>query len=122
MKTTNLEISKKLKEIGFKKESLYHWGKYNINENETKFELRLNTMENLMKANTFYLSYDLETILDSLRAKGHISLFCGKGGGINFDDIVFVYFLENESLADTAGRLIIKLHEKGLINFGGENE
>jgi hypothetical protein len=131
MKTTNLEISKKLKEIGFKKESLYLWGEYNINENETKFELRLtNKAENLLTANTFYPAYDFETIWENLpnafengKKFAKKKLFYDFGFKIGyFEHNIFIYQEIGESLADTAGRLIIKLHKEGLISFGGENE
>jgi hypothetical protein len=96
MKTTNFEISKMLKEAGFKAQACdCYW-------DEEEFEA--------------IYAYDLETILEALGDKGHISLFCGsRTTGINFNDKVNVYLQENESLADTAGRLWLKLKEKDLV-------
>lgn len=122
MKTTNLEISKKLAEIGFKAETDKCWAKIK-NLHLDEFDLLSLEYQLPRHCNLWYLSYDFETLLDSLKSKGHISLF-GQNNNIWFDfnDEDDVVLQDNESLADMAGRLIIKLHEKGLIKFGGENE
>jgi hypothetical protein len=103
MKTTSYETSKKLAKIGFKAEA-HH-----------KF---------------LYSYYDLETILEALptkiargegRAPTSSFIFTKDGMGyaqkpqIEFQE--FIEHHENASLADTAARLLILLHEKGLINF-----
>jgi hypothetical protein len=122
-KTTNYEISKKLSEIGFSRQAFWVW----ISKNccapyQTDYD--------------GFLSYDLETLLDVLPReiphKNHKKLFGMLVNlTINFipkKDIVNIGysfgsfdFIEtkknNESLADTAGRLIILLHEKNLIKF-----
>ena len=101
-KTTNYEISKKLKEIGFEAET-----STSVSMLETKD----------------YPSYDLETLLDALPEKTEIIisqltnkrefyLDYGSRG-----DEISVEIKENESLANTAGRLLIILHEKNLIKF-----
>ncbi len=106
MKTTNFEISKKLKEAGFEAD-----GKGNVK------------------------SYDLETILDALPAriekneKMYDLLLCHNILGyyatslkldydnIQLDDYIFELYDHDKSLADTAGRLLIELFEAGIINF-----
>lgn len=109
MKTTNYEISKQLAEAGF----------------EAASETLKHDPENFSFGARFR-AYDLETILEALPE------------GISFWDswhelrIYKNYFVyekvsgigeyecvreENESLADAAARLLIKLHENDLINF-----
>ena len=123
-KTTNYEISKKLAEIGFDKEANFYYRK-------TDKELFINTPPDLKDPEEFFLkSYDLEILLDALPS----SIENGNGtenclvvdvafGEIHYEgdcenDTLFITTTrENESLADTAGRLIIKLHEKNLIKF-----
>lgn len=112
--TTNYENSKKLAEIGFKANAVF------FISGKIKF---------LIEGEGTYPSYDLETLLDALPAKIEhdgdewgliINLYEGimyyeTFGGVeqHFD---FHYDI-NESLADTAARLIVKLHEAGIINF-----
>ncbi len=110
MKTTNFEVSKKLKEIGFNVETEYYW--HDING---KTELHHVAREGLGD----YKSYDLETILDALKQTGKRIMIVVKSDiwGINFNYEFNIYSKENESLADTAGRLLIKLFEAGIVNF-----
>jgi len=118
-KTTNFEISKKLAEIGFEAET-----STSISMLETKD----------------YPSYDLETLLDALpKAFGVMQEIYETGFHLNIDlnenaqtfsyiedgllslqehhEEAFVIKTQEESLADTAGRMIILLHEKNLIKF-----
>jgi hypothetical protein len=71
---------------------------------------------------------DLETLLDalpkSLKSKLELriwydkkSTYIGYQNFEGFDKALNLKQQENESLADTAGRLIILLHEKNLIKF-----
>lgn len=151
MKTTNLEISKKLKEIGFKAEThlYYHFAFGCLN-------LTCHTREEAAryaKELGHIPCFDLETLLEAmptcikLKKKLYYLWLGGKGIGYypevnsdrycggnivyDMDDPILISFnndykkwdeSSDESLADTAGRLIIELHEKGLIKFGGENE
>ena len=116
-KTTNFEISKKLKEIGFNKETISYFRKADK-------ELFINTPPNLKDPEEFFLkSYALETLLDALPEKTEIinSQLTNKREfylvyGLRGSKI-YVKIKENESFADTAGRMIIKLHEKNLIKF-----
>ena len=118
MKTTNLEISKKLKEIGFDAETEHYW--HTINN---KIELHHVARGGFGD----YKSYDLETLIDALPKKIHDNLqlrvwfdeynFIGYQNWDGFVPKLTIKQKENESLADTAGRLIIKLFEAGIINF-----
>jgi hypothetical protein len=133
-KTTNFEISKKLAEIGFKAEAEKCWAKIRHSALEWNLvNLNFSVPEN---CDVWILSYDLETLLDVLPReiphKDHKKLFGMMVhltiSFISRKDIVNIGysfgcfdFIEtkkvNESLADTAGRLIILLHEKNLIKF-----
>ena len=107
-KTTSYEISKKLKEAGFEAETEYYW--HAIND---KIELHHVARAGLGDVK----AYDLETILDALRQTRKRIMIVGKSDnwGINFDYEFNKYSQENESLADTAGRMWLLLKEKGLI-------
>ena len=108
MKTTNFEISKKLKEIGFNVETEYYW--HDING---KTELHHVAREGLGD----YKSYDLETLLEALPKINKQEYLLCSGGIVYLNDYILVGKEKNESLADTAGRLLIKLFEAGLIKF-----
>ena len=143
MKTTSYEISKKLKEAGFKAETNFYWYRYyddglcmrHIADADGKGDVE---------------AYDLETILDALpdsitreyksKEDGEIKEFKERliiekeeiryscDDIENADDvnryfneygymeeiIVFKKFNDN-SLADTAGKMWLMLKEKGLI-------
>ncbi len=71
---------------------------------------------------------DLETLLDALPEEregfGGDAYFRMSKDGFWYEEwrcprqsYYYIEKLENESLADTAGRMIIKLHEKNLIKF-----
>jgi len=120
-KTTNYEISKKLSEIGFNKETNFYYRK-------TDKELFINTPPNLKDPEEFFLkSYDLETLLDALPK----SIMGPDDSSPDFLTLTKEYIsyesyftrdiqvdLElNEALADTAGRMIILLHKQNLIKF-----
>ena len=110
MKTTSYEISKQLAEAGFEAAS----GTLKHDPENFSFGTR-------------FRAYDLETILEAL-PEG-ISPWDSSWYELVIYKNYFVYQLvsgvgefecvrqENESLADVAARLLIKLHEKGLINF-----
>jgi len=112
-KTTNYEISKKLAEIGFKPENLEDqiWNY----DGQEKWQ---------------YSAYDLETILDNIcfvienKENKKVYWFTMNQqnmGYITFEGEVDIEFYtprqKGESLADTAGRMLILLHEKNLIKF-----
>jgi hypothetical protein len=122
-KTTNFEISKKLSEIGFNKETNFYYRKNDK-------ELFINTPPNLKDPGEFFLkSYDLEILIDALPKEregfGGDAYFKMDKNGLWYERSwncpreinYYIEKLENESLADTAGRLIILLHKKNLIKF-----
>lgn len=122
-KTTNFAISKKLAEIGFNQETNFYYRK-------TDKELFTNTPPDLKDSEKFFLkSYDLETLLDVLPEEregfGGDAYFKMNKNGLWYERSwncpleinYYIEKLENESLADIAGRMIILLHEKNLIKF-----
>lgn len=131
MKTTNYKISKKLAEIGFRADTKNWWILSAVNEPTHQLKT-YNRFEDYVGDN--YRAYDLETILDALpkqhdffsRGVGKYELriwyhegkaFVGYQNYAGFDKVMTFEQEQNESLADTAGRLIIELYEKNLIKF-----
>ena len=136
-KTTNYEISKKLAEIGFEAETHFSW----IEEcNFFRIENK-NWIENIgIGFKELFPAYDLETLLDALPSTIEIENWGGwkyyniyfkmNKNGLWYENLCncdssacpvekyhYMEIIENESLADTAGRMIILLHEKNLIKF-----
>jgi hypothetical protein len=126
-KTTNFEISKKLAEIKFNKETNFYYRKNDK-------ELFINTPPDLKDPEEFFLkSYDLEILLNALPLKvgsyGFFLMGIRKENplmpfaiGYNLGDdenygMLYCDKMQDESLADVAGRLLIILHEKNLIKF-----
>lgn len=121
MKTTSYEISKKLWEIGFR-------SKY-LTEPEYDFNNKITELSGP--------TYDLETILEALPKKIDVcdlKIYWDWHGIYHFE-----YSWENygtmgevlcdipitpqdESMADTAARVLIWLHEKGLVKFNNYDE
>jgi len=128
-KTTNYEISKKLAEIGFfRKEHNYYWVVYfnEIMPQTPKLELVENVKCNLKREQ--YPAYDLETLWDALPKTLHNKLelriwchenkaFIGYQNFNGFDESLTLEQQEDESLADTVGRMIILLHEKNFLKL-----
>ena len=114
MKTTSYEISKKLEEAGFKAETNFYWYRYyddglrmrHIADADGKGDVE---------------AYDLETILDALPNTTEIIISSLTGERIFYLDSnirgneVSIAIEENESLADTAGKMWLMLKEKGII-------
>jgi len=114
-KTTNYEISKKLEEIGFKAETC-----------KMVYEKPLAMISD--RPQIGISAYDLETLLDalpkSLKSKLELRIWFDENNAYigyqnfeGFDKALNLEQQENESLADTAGRLIILLKSKNLIKF-----
>lgn len=120
MKTTNFEISKKLKEIGFEAEFNFH---YKATDHVNLYD---SGYEDYKEENT--PTYDFETLFNILPKtynKKQLKIW------VWYNSVYIIYqdsdgFIEesittkkqkNETLADTAGRLLIKLFEAGIINF-----
>jgi hypothetical protein len=137
-KTTNYEISKKLAEVGFKAQAEKCWAKI---RHSVSSEFNLVNLDFAVPQNcdVWILSYDLEILLNALPSeiKGiegecwfNIYFKMNKNGlwyenlcncdsdqSCPVESYCDIEKLENESLADTAGRFIILLHEKNLIKF-----
>jgi hypothetical protein len=133
MKTTSYEISKKLAEIGFKAETEKAF------DNEGTLiscHKKICILREKSSNPKIYgiPAYDLETILEALpkhhdffsRGVGKYELliryhenkaFIGYQNFDGFDKLLTLEQEKNESLADIAARLLILLHNKGLINF-----
>ena len=137
MKTTSYEISKKLKEAGFEADADYYWieskviNKGIICVKNYRFDDYESGSEKLCK------SFDLETLLDALpsvierKGWGNDIYFKMNKNGFWYENscscdsseycpLETYYHIDrqkNESLADTAGRLLLLLHEKNLIKF-----
>jgi hypothetical protein len=117
-KTTNYEISKKLSEIGFKAETC-----------KMVYEKPLAMISD--RPQIGISAYDLETLLDALPSTIENIHFRMNKGGLWYENLCncdsdqscpvesycHIEIKNNESLADTAGRMIIELHEKNLIKF-----
>jgi hypothetical protein len=137
MKITSYEISKKLAEIGFKKGSNFRW--YLIEDPKRSFCTYMDLYPISDLENTFF-AYDVETILDALpESIKYTDVDATMKYDRNLKDWYFqmdkesLYYVsyyhemeyivfchekrENESLADTAARLLILLHEKGIVKF-----
>ena len=116
-KTTSYEISKKLKEAGFKAEADYNFIERNNQEAFLINIKELTDIELMNEIGVFIKSYDLETLINALKQTRKRIMIVGKSDnwGINFDFEFNKYSQENESLADTAGKMWLMLKEKGII-------
>jgi len=134
MKVTNLEISKKLAEIGFKAETDFSWNREIINcGNSSKEHFFIKYNNGWSSGEVVCSCYELETIIDLFPLKiggyGYFSIGVRKNNpsmpfavGYNLEcdedyGMLFCDQMRGESLADTAARLLILLHEKNLINL-----
>lgn len=134
MKVTGFLVSKKLAEIGFRAECFYFYFHSDNNCKEKTLynleEFGFDKIDDCDIEDKYYPAYDLETILDNIcfvienKENKKVYLF-----RMNQQDMEYITFEQEvdiefytprqkgESLADTAGRMIIKLHEKNLIKF-----
>lgn len=146
-KTTNFEISKKLKEAGFDAQSSFFWCELG----KDLIRIHISQSHSVPESIDKIKAYDLETILDALRdfitreykskvnwevkafrerliiEKKEIRYSCDDIE--NADDAnryfnefgymqelsIYNFKFNNESLADTAGKMWLMLKEKGLI-------
>ena len=122
MKTTNYQISKQLAEAGFAAATKFYWVKWNAGEPELVHE-KEQTPALIEKVG----AWDLETILEALpnfianKNKGENCLVIDVAfGEIHYEgdsdnEAMFITTTkENESLADTAAKLWLKLKQEGL--------
>lgn len=139
MKVTSFEISKKLAEIGFKAETDKCWSKIRSSRLQ---DFELVTLDYQVPANCdeWTLAYDLETILDALpkeiknigylhlgwrddlsdKSQWMIGYMNDEFESYKISTIQEPLLKPNESLANTAARLLIKLYEAGLVKFKEE--
>jgi hypothetical protein len=119
MKTTSYEISEKLKNIGFNAKAEFYWVKRDDIFGYFHISQECDLPDSLIK----YSSFDLETILSALPSEYSIEIskngicldkYTDKGRTIDFRSKVRK---KNESLADTAARLLLLLESKGLVKF-----
>ena len=115
MKTTNYEISKQLKEAGFEAETDYYF--YGQQLRNSAFPSHFTDADRKVHVK----SYDLETLLDALPNTTEIIISSLTGERIFYLDLnirgneVSIAIEENESLADTAGKMWLELKEKNLL-------
>lgn len=126
MKVTSFELSKKLAEIGFKADYDYCYDK---NEDKCLWNksFEIACWEG-MDLDNYYPAFDLETILETLpyhikhnnfdyflNLNQHFIAYCEDCG--EESDLAGRVREVGDSLVDIAGRLFIRLHERGLIKF-----
>jgi hypothetical protein len=125
MKTTNLENSKKLSELGFEAESDYLW----VNSrNKITCEHSLYFSDHMSSGDKICRSWDLESILENLCSTiedlESKKLYWFKMDQENLEYITLdgdtnIEFYtprqKDESLVDCAARLLISLYEKEII-------
>ena len=135
MKTTSYEISRQLAEAGFEAETEFYCVKWNEGEPELVHESQ--QTPNLIES---VPAWNLETILEVLPSRiTNENIFiqridyylrlskeeiwyenecnCDSDESCPVDQRFEVSRIKNESLADTAARLLLLLHEKNLIKF-----
>ena len=106
---TDLETSKRLKELGFDRESWFVWA-----EIENKWQPLFNTID--LPTDHYHKAYTLEQILKELPNDKEIRIdYKSWFHGINYDDKINVYQQEGDNLATTAAKLWIELKESRII-------
>lgn len=131
MKTTSYEISKQLAKAGFEGKTDFTWNREIINcGNSSKEHKFIKYNNGWSSGEVICPAYDLETILETLpnfivnKNQGENCLVIDVAFGVihyegdNENDTLFITTTRNnESLADTAARLLILLHKEGIVNF-----
>lgn len=131
MKVTNYDNSKALAEIGFKPDDLFEYC-YKKGEKDGVLNRAFEVSCRGEDLNNYYPAWDLETILEALPMD--LDMFDGRFNLVmdrrsffayaNFDkgtEILQIVKAQDESLADTAARLLILLESKNLVKFKEEN-
>lgn len=123
MKVTNLETSQKLKELGFEAETVFYFLEVKPDIYEAQYSSFNRYNKSVVK------SYDLETILEALPKilESRASLQISYRTMINLAEFHYitrqdnllhiVRQLDEESLANTAGRLLVKLLQDNIIKL-----
>lgn len=120
MKTTSYEISEKLKNIGFNAKAEFYWVKRDDIFGYFHISQECDLPDSLIK----YSSFDLETILSAFpKASTYYTNVIIEGDYVRvvefkdkMNDIEYKRE-KDESLADTAARLLILLESKNLVKF-----
>ena len=121
MKTTNFEISKKLKEIGFEADFNFHYkATDSINLYDSGYEdykernIPSYDLETLLKAFPNITGIDYEN--GEIHYQNSYTDYLSKRDGIRTE---FYYKMDkNELLVDAVGKLLLEeLREAGIINF-----
>lgn len=125
MKTTSYEISKKLKEAGFKAETNFYWYCYDngremrhIADADGKGDVEAYDLETILDALPAFIehnniTYDLWLWNDGIGYYPNYDKYSGEGV-YNMENGIYE-FSDNKSLADTAGRMWLELKEKNLL-------
>lgn len=134
---TNLEISKKLKKIGFEAETLFYWTKAPklTKLDKDRYIIALANKADFSEEEQMYPAYHLGNLIEALPVYieknekiYHFVLFKDLLGyyatslkldcdNIQLDDYIFEFYDHDKSLTDTASRLLLELIEAGIINF-----
>jgi len=141
MKTTSYKISKQLAEAGFKSWANFFWCELG----EDLVKIHFSQSHSVPQSVKIIVAYDLETILEALperltnenifisRINYYLKLSkeeiwyenecdCDSDASCPVNQRFELNRDKSESLADTAARLLILLHEKGLVNFNEEKQ
>ena len=121
MKTTSYEISKKLEEAGFEADADYYW----VEREERIVCVNAYVFSNYMiEGKKLCEAYDLETLLVAFPEETEIRISNLTKGRIFYLDSWWknirgneasIAIEENESFADTAGKMWLMLKERGII-------
>lgn len=139
MKVTSFEISKKLKELGVDLTTNIGWSDKDLPSyygvpgtpaygfvdisDTLHSEYILFCCETGFESEDGYKAYILEDILAILKNRGRVNIYISKNlHGISFNNEKNYYMQENETLADTAARALIKLIDDKIITVDEVNK
>ena len=126
--STNYELSKKLKDLGFNQDTELYWSNEK-GEQDYFLYVKHTWSENPSHVKAYTLEQILKALPEDIKFRDHNSEFGFQEGGLKLMCICYfeigyydandsaIYDCEqkdDESLADTAARLLILLHEKGI--------
>jgi len=112
---TDLETSKKLKELGIEMDHFVSWAK-SWHEFLT-YDFEMDIQPDITES---WPAYTLEQILEMFIYKGTIDIYRGKNGyfGINFNNEISYYRQDGDNMTTTAAKLLIRLVEGKTIKIG----
>jgi len=125
MKTTSYEISKKLAKAGFDVETDFYWYCYDngrqmrhIADADGKGNVKAYDLETLIEALPKSITKKGSTLKNDLRIWfDQDRCYIGYQSWEGFLENATIALQNGESLADCAGRLLLKLIEKGSLTF-----